>query len=272
MHAGLSSCSQFCGMRWAKYCSELALRGYHFTLVCVWRGCNVVFGMNMCMCIYFPCTWISCLCSFLGLVFCFGLCSQYSYIIILCIVLIWCGARLMTFERDVQSSFYVYRGRCRYEEWSFDMAAASVRYAPEDPTLPKPWRGLVDGRTGNLYFWNPETNITQYERPVVASGVSSEPSNNSLGSSAQKDPQCCGYNDDGRYRNDGSSKSASDPGADQVPQVFSLINRLRNWKFSFPIYINLLYFLGHMELHVISPALFRSNLRAIQFLCMWFNL
>ncbi|XP_031249862.1 DEAD-box ATP-dependent RNA helicase 46 [Pistacia vera] len=44
--------------------------------------------------------------------------------------------------------------------------ASSVRYAPEDPSLPKPWKGLVDGRTGYLYFWNPETNVTQYERPT----------------------------------------------------------------------------------------------------------
>ncbi|GAB2259125.1 hypothetical protein Droror1_Dr00027265 [Drosera rotundifolia] len=43
------------------------------------------------------------------------------------------------------------------------------RYAPEDPTLPKPWRGLVDGRTGYLYFWNPETNVTQYQRPAAPS-------------------------------------------------------------------------------------------------------
>lgn len=42
---------------------------------------------------------------------------------------------------------------------------AAPRYAPEDPTLPKPWRGLVDGNTGYLYFWNPETNVTQYEKP-----------------------------------------------------------------------------------------------------------
>ncbi|XP_072993689.1 DEAD-box ATP-dependent RNA helicase 14-like [Typha latifolia] len=42
---------------------------------------------------------------------------------------------------------------------------AAPRYAPEDPTLPKPWRGLVDGTTGYLYYWNPETNVTQYERP-----------------------------------------------------------------------------------------------------------
>jgi hypothetical protein len=43
---------------------------------------------------------------------------------------------------------------------------AAPRYAPEDPTLPKPWRGLVDGSTAYLYYWNPETNVTQYERPL----------------------------------------------------------------------------------------------------------
>ncbi|XP_043724140.1 ATP-dependent RNA helicase-like protein DB10 [Telopea speciosissima] len=47
--------------------------------------------------------------------------------------------------------------------------SSGPRYAPEDPTLPKPWRGLVDGSTGYLYYWNPETNVTQYERPVAAS-------------------------------------------------------------------------------------------------------
>uniref|UniRef100_A0A0E0C3F3 RNA helicase n=1 Tax=Oryza meridionalis TaxID=40149 RepID=A0A0E0C3F3_9ORYZ len=40
-------------------------------------------------------------------------------------------------------------------------APAAPRYAPDDPSLPKPWRGLVDGTTGYLYYWNPETNITQ---------------------------------------------------------------------------------------------------------------
>lgn len=51
------------------------------------------------------------------------------------------------------------------------------RYAPEDPTLPKPWRGLVDGKTGYLYFWNPETNVTQYERP---SGSTPRPKSSSV--------------------------------------------------------------------------------------------
>ncbi|XP_064991724.1 DEAD-box ATP-dependent RNA helicase 46-like [Musa acuminata AAA Group] len=49
-----------------------------------------------------------------------------------------------------------------------EAAAGSLgpHYAPDDPTLPKPWKGLVDGNTGLLYYWNPETNITQYERPA----------------------------------------------------------------------------------------------------------
>ncbi|CAA7038699.1 unnamed protein product [Microthlaspi erraticum] len=44
-------------------------------------------------------------------------------------------------------------------------APSAVRYAPEDHSLPKPWKGLIDDRTGFLYFWNPETNVTQYEKP-----------------------------------------------------------------------------------------------------------
>ncbi|ONK54910.1 uncharacterized protein A4U43_UnF9810 [Asparagus officinalis] len=49
------------------------------------------------------------------------------------------------------------------------MATAEVApsYAPEDPSLPKPWTGLIDNSTGALYYWNPETNVTQYEKPVA---------------------------------------------------------------------------------------------------------
>jgi ATP-dependent RNA helicase DDX5/DBP2 len=28
------------------------------------------------------------------------------------------------------------------------------RFAPDDPTLPEPWKGLTDGTTGMLYYWN----------------------------------------------------------------------------------------------------------------------
>ncbi|XP_026381855.1 DEAD-box ATP-dependent RNA helicase 14-like isoform X2 [Papaver somniferum] len=54
-------------------------------------------------------------------------------------------------------------------------APSGPRYAPEDPTLPKPWKGLVDGNTGYLYFWNPVTNTTQYERPIAASSPAAPP-------------------------------------------------------------------------------------------------
>jgi ATP-dependent RNA helicase DDX5/DBP2 len=47
-------------------------------------------------------------------------------------------------------------------------ASKGPRYAPPDPTLPQPWRALIDGNTGYIYFWNPETKVTQYERPVGA--------------------------------------------------------------------------------------------------------
>ncbi|KAF3456424.1 hypothetical protein FNV43_RR01074 [Rhamnella rubrinervis] len=46
-------------------------------------------------------------------------------------------------------------------------ASLGPRYAPDDPTLPKPWKGLIDGSTGLLYYWNPETNVTQYEKPAT---------------------------------------------------------------------------------------------------------
>ncbi|KAI9193833.1 hypothetical protein LWI28_000591 [Acer negundo] len=46
-------------------------------------------------------------------------------------------------------------------------AALGPRYAPDDPTLPIPWKGLIDGNTGILYYWNPETNVTQYEKPAT---------------------------------------------------------------------------------------------------------
>ncbi|KAK1383831.1 ATP-dependent RNA helicase-like protein DB10 [Heracleum sosnowskyi] len=52
---------------------------------------------------------------------------------------------------------------------------AGIRYAPEDPSLPKPWRGLIDGKTGFIYFWNPETNVTQYQKPVALQSKAASP-------------------------------------------------------------------------------------------------
>lgn len=99
--------------------------------------------------------------------------------------------------------------------------ATGIQYAPEDATLPKPWKGLVDGNTGYLYYWNPETNITQYEKPVATSHASSAPSHKSLSSSVQKSPQGRRTDSDidDRYTklgNDGSARVVPGAGAYQV--------------------------------------------------------
>lgn len=105
--------------------------------------------------------------------------------------------------------------------------STDIRYAPEDPTLPKPWIGLVDGSTGYVYFWNQETDVTQYERPVAPSLASSVPSHKLLSSSVQKsshgnrnngdayDDKYIKYNNGGR----GPVKNASGSGSYQVYQV-----------------------------------------------------
>ncbi|KAE8704786.1 hypothetical protein F3Y22_tig00110443pilonHSYRG00204 [Hibiscus syriacus] len=39
-------------------------------------------------------------------------------------------------------------------------------------TFPESWKGLVDGKTGYLNFWNPVTNVHPYERLVSVESVS----------------------------------------------------------------------------------------------------
>ncbi|GJR09537.1 DEAD-box ATP-dependent RNA helicase 14-like protein isoform X1 [Tanacetum coccineum] len=51
--------------------------------------------------------------------------------------------------------------------------ALGVRYAPPDPTLPETWKGLIDGYTSVISYWNPETNVTQYERPTALVSLAS---------------------------------------------------------------------------------------------------
>lgn len=53
--------------------------------------------------------------------------------------------------------------------------ALGPRYAPPDSTLPEPWKGLIDGSTGVLYYWNPESNVTQYEKPTAVPPMPSGP-------------------------------------------------------------------------------------------------
>ncbi|CAA7028774.1 unnamed protein product [Microthlaspi erraticum] len=43
-------------------------------------------------------------------------------------------------------------------------SASPIRYAHEDPHLPKPWKRLADSY-GYSYWWNTETGVTQYEKP-----------------------------------------------------------------------------------------------------------
>ncbi|CAH1420642.1 unnamed protein product [Lactuca virosa] len=91
------------------------------------------------------------------------------------------------------------------------------RYAPEDPSLPKPWKGLVDGTTGYHYYWNPVTNVTQYEKPSAGSKGSSQQQKSSsvaISSSVQvqqSSKQENGFIDDDRYgkNSNGGSKLSS---------------------------------------------------------------
>ncbi|GFS35460.1 DEAD box RNA helicase family protein [Actinidia rufa] len=98
------------------------------------------------------------------------------------------------------------------------MASATVSstapcYAPKDPSLPKPWRGLVDGKTGYLYFWNLQTNATQYERSIAPLKLSAPLSSSfQVQQSSQGKHRDNGYNDDGdRYSrgSNGGSKVTS---------------------------------------------------------------
>ncbi|CAL5421820.1 unnamed protein product [Camellia sinensis] len=115
------------------------------------------------------------------------------------------------------------------------MATATVsfagpRYAPEDPTLPKPWKGLVDGKTGYLYFWNPETNVTQYEKPAASSHTGLAPpqklSAAPVSSSVQVEQSSHGHcdsifnDDDDRYNGGSNGGSKLDTGT-QSYQDFS---------------------------------------------------
>ncbi|KAL8193528.1 hypothetical protein R6Q57_026663 [Mikania cordata] len=80
------------------------------------------------------------------------------------------------------------------------------RYAPEDPTLPKPWKGLVDGKTGYLYFWNPETNVTQYQRPnPQPQNQSSGTLNPAVSSKQGRDDDAAG--DDVRHESNGNDEA-----------------------------------------------------------------
>ncbi|KAM0003825.1 putative RNA helicase [Helianthus debilis subsp. tardiflorus] len=101
---------------------------------------------------------------------------------------------------------------------------AAPRYAPEDPTLPKPWKGLVDGTTGYLYYWNPETNVTQYERPSGSKGSSQPHKSSSVAISSAVQVQKSSHQENGsvddyrygRSSNGGSKHSSGTRGYDST--------------------------------------------------------
>lgn len=96
------------------------------------------------------------------------------------------------------------------------------RYAPADPTLPKPWRGLVDGKTGYLYFWNPETNVTQYERPSSSAATPKSSSVPSSSVTVQQSSQGRGRSPDFSDRYDRNGNGGSNEAGSRNHQVFAL--------------------------------------------------
>ena len=53
--------------------------------------------------------------------------------------------------------------RCKRPRWFATMSGPQRR---DDPTLLAPWQALFDPGTGFTYYWNPQTNVTQYDRPA----------------------------------------------------------------------------------------------------------
>jgi len=51
----------------------------------------------------------------------------------------------------------------------------------DDPTLPAPWQALYEPTQNATYYWNPTTNITQYERPSAAAAAPAPYSSNGYG-------------------------------------------------------------------------------------------
>mmetsp|Transcript_15071 Transcript_15071/g.38279 ORF Transcript_15071/g.38279 Transcript_15071/m.38279 type:complete len:188 (-) Transcript_15071:1724-2287(-) len=50
-----------------------------------------------------------------------------------------------------------------------------------DPSLPPPWQALYDPGSQLTYYWNPDTNHTQYERPAGGAGGAPPPAAASYG-------------------------------------------------------------------------------------------
>lgn len=47
-------------------------------------------------------------------------------------------------------------------------------FVSEDSTLPPPWKGVFDDNNGILYYWHPQTNVSQYENQSLIRRTPSE--------------------------------------------------------------------------------------------------
>ncbi|KAF0920382.1 hypothetical protein E2562_034839 [Oryza meyeriana var. granulata] len=95
--------------------------------------------------------------------------------------------------------------------WLFSTAPL-CDFGQKDPTLPKPWRGLIDGNTGYLYFWNPETKAVQYDRPT----------------GLEPPPSCSHAQPPERPRNSDPAESPAQAGASRTQNVPPVDDRARN--------------------------------------------
>ena len=66
----------------------------------------------------------------------------------------------------------------------------------DDPSLPPPWQALYEPTQNATYYWNPTTNITQYERPAASAAAPAPApapysSNVSISVTAPQKPEWC---------------------------------------------------------------------------------
>ncbi len=74
----------------------------------------------------------------------------------------WCASALLRPRPRAQCWFLA-----RVRGVSTDLVPCAPQVQRQhDPTLPPPWEALFDPASGLKYFWNPQTNVTQYERPA----------------------------------------------------------------------------------------------------------
>lgn len=80
----------------------------------------------------------------------------------------------------------------------------------DDPTLPQPWVALLDPNTGYTYYWNPQSNVTTYDRPGEDAALPPPSPSNDSPSYGARDNGYGGYADRG-YENTYVPPSNQDP-------------------------------------------------------------